>query len=201
MRTQLLAAGVGALDAVIWTHEHADHTHGIDDLRQIFHVRRAPVPGYARRETIDLLEQRFGYVFSGRYGYPSTAEKMLLENETIIGDIIVRVVDQPHGEITSAGLRFEHDGHSIGYATDFNVITPDMDTLFEGVDIWVVDALRRKPHPTHPHLAMTLDAIARLKPGEAILTHMDQSMDYASLLAELPPDVVPGHDGLERVLA
>ncbi|WP_404713263.1 MBL fold metallo-hydrolase [Sphingomonas sp. MMS24-J13] len=201
MRAQLLAAGIGALDAVIWTHEHADHTHGIDDLRQLFHVRRAPVPGYARRETIDLLEQRFGYVFSGRYGYPSTAEKMLLEDETVIGDIIVRVVDQPHGEITSAGLRFEHGGRSIGYATDFSAITPEMERLFEDVDVWVVDALRRKPHPTHPHLAMTLDAIARLKPGEAILTHMDQSMDYASLLVELPGGVVPGYDGLERVLA
>jgi phosphoribosyl 1,2-cyclic phosphate phosphodiesterase len=148
-----------------------------------------------------LLEQRFGYVFSGRYGYPSTAEKMLLEDETVIGDIIVRVVDQPHGEITSAGLRFEHGGRTIGYATDFSAITPEMERLFGGVNIWVVDALRRKPHPTHPHLAMTLDAIARLKPGEAILTHMDQSMDYASLLADLPTGVVPGYDGLERVLA
>ncbi len=200
MRTQLLAAGIGALDAVIWTHEHADHTHGIDDLRQIFHVRREPVPGYGRRATIDLLDERFGYVFSGRYGYPPTAQKRLLEDETIIGDIVVRVVDQPHGEIMSAGLRFEHGGVSIGYSTDFSAITPDMERLFEGADIWVVDALRRKPHPTHPHLAMTLEAIERLQPGEAILTHMDQSMDYASLLAELPPGVVPAYDGLERVL-
>ena len=201
MRAQLLAAGIGALDAVIWTHEHADHTHGIDDLRQIFHVRREPVPGYARQETLDLLEQRFGYVFAGRYGYPSTAQRVLLEDEVTIGDIRVRVVDQPHGEITSAGLRFEHGDWSIGYSTDFSAITQDMENLFEGVDVWVVDALRRKPHPTHPHLAMTLDAIARLNPREAILTHMDQSMDYATLLAELPAGVVPGYDGLERVLA
>jgi phosphoribosyl 1,2-cyclic phosphate phosphodiesterase len=200
MRSQLLAAGIGALDAVIWTHEHADHTHGIDDLRQIFHVRREPVPGYARQETLDVLEHRFGYVFSGRYGYPSTARAILLEDETMIGDIRVRVVDQPHGEITSAGLRFDHGGRSIAYSTDFSAITPAMESLYEGVDIWVVDALRRKPHPTHPHLGMTLEAVARLKPGEAILTHMDQSMDYASLLVELPAGVVPGHDGLERVL-
>jgi phosphoribosyl 1,2-cyclic phosphate phosphodiesterase len=200
MRSQLLATGIGALDAVIWTHEHADHTHGIDDLRQIFHVRREPVPGYARQETLDVLEHRFGYVFSGRYGYPSTAHPILLDDETMIGDISVRVVDQPHGEITSAGLRFEHGGTSIGYSTDFSAITPDMEILFEGLDLWVVDALRRKPHPTHPHLGMTLEAIARLKPREAILTHMDQSMDYAALLAELPAGIVPGHDGLERVL-
>jgi phosphoribosyl 1,2-cyclic phosphate phosphodiesterase len=201
MRGQLLAAGIGALDAVIWTHEHADHTHGIDDLRQIFHVRREPVAGYARQETLDVLEHRFGYVFSGRYGYPSTARAILLDDEMLIGDIRVRVVDQPHGEITSAGLRFEQGGRSIAYSTDFSQITADMESLFEGVDIWVVDALRRKPHPTHPHLALTLEAIERLGPGEAILTHMDQSMDYAALLAELPAGVVPGHDGLERVLA
>jgi phosphoribosyl 1,2-cyclic phosphate phosphodiesterase len=201
MRAQLLGAGVGALDAVIWTHDHADHTHGIDDLRQIFHITGTPVVAYARRQTLDGLERRFGYVFKGIGGYPPTARGMLLEDEAVIGDIAVRVVDQPHGGITSAGLRFEHGGRSIGYSTDFNIFTPEMDALFEGLDIWVVDALRRKPHPTHASLAMTLDAIARLKPAEAILTHMDQSMDYASLRAELPPGVVPGHDGLERVLA
>jgi phosphoribosyl 1,2-cyclic phosphate phosphodiesterase len=201
MRAQLLAVGVGAVDAVIWTHEHADHTHGIDDLRQIFHVKHAPVPGYARRETLDVLEARFGYVFTGRYAYPPTSQGHLLEDSMMIGDIRVRTVDQPHGEITSAGLRFEHGDRAIGYSTDFNLFTPEMETMFEGLDIWVVDALRRRPHPTHPHLGLTLDAIARLKPAEAILTHMDQSMDYRELLAELPAGVVPGHDGLERVLA
>lgn len=200
MRAQLLAAGVGALDAVIWTHEHADHTHGIDDLRQVFHARGAPVPGYARADTLALLQQRFAYVFAGRYGYPPTADAHLLDDDIMIGDIRVRSVDQPHGEIVSAGLRFEHGGAAIGYATDFSAMTDAMETLFEGVDLWVVDALRHKPHPTHPHLAMTLDAIARVRPRRAILTHMDQSMDYATLAAELPENVVPGHDGLELVL-
>lgn len=196
MRTQLLAAGVGAIDAVIWTHEHADHTHGIDDLRQLFHVRGAPVPGYARPETLALLQERFGYVFAGRYGYPPTSEARPLEEMTTIGDIRVRAVDMPHGEITSAGLRFEHGGKAIGYATDFNAFTPEMERLFDGLDAWVVDALRHRPHPTHPHLAMTLDAIARLRPGRAILTHMDQSMDYATLAAELPDRIEPGCDTL-----
>jgi phosphoribosyl 1,2-cyclic phosphate phosphodiesterase len=201
MRGQLLAAGIGDLDAVIWTHEHADHTHGLDDLRQVYHIRNAPVPGYGRRETIDLLEMRFAYAFNGRDGYPPTARSFLLDDETLIGDIVVRAVDQPHGNITSAGLRFEQDGQSIGYSTDFNAFTPDMERLFQNVDVWVIDALRRRPHPTHAHLALTLDAIKRVRPGEAILTHMDQSMDYAGLLAELPPGVLPGHDGLQRVLA
>ena len=200
MRNQLLAAGVGAVDAVIWTHEHADHSHGIDDLRQLFHVRGEPVVGYARPETLALLRDRFTYVFTGRYGYPATAEGRLLADETMIGDIAVKVTDMPHGEITSAGLRFEHGGRTAGYATDFSTITPEMERLFTGLDLWVADALRHAPHPTHPHLALTLAAVARLKPGRAVLTHMDHSMDYATLAAELPAGVEPGYDGLEVTL-
>lgn len=201
MRTQLLAAGIGALDAVIWTHEHADHTHGIDDLRQLFHVKGAPIPGYSNASTLAVLNDRFGYVFSGISGYPASASGHLLERDAMIGDIRIRSVDMPHGEIVSLGLRFERDDKSIGYATDFNAITPEMDKLFSGLDIWIVDALRHRPHPTHPHLAMILDAIDRLKPGRAILTHMDQSMDYATLAAELPAGIEPGYDGLEVVPA
>ncbi|MDO6413097.1 MBL fold metallo-hydrolase [Sphingomonas sp. BIUV-7] len=201
MRTQLLASEIGAIDAVTWTHEHADHTHGIDDLRQLFHVRGAPIPGYSNAETLAVLAERFGYVFNGRFGYPATATGHVLERDATIGDIRVRSVDMPHGEIVSLGLRFELDGRSIGYATDFHAITPEMEALFAGLDIWIVDALRHKPHPTHPHLAMTLDAIARLAPKRAILTHMDQTMDYATLAAELPAGVEPGFDGLEAIAA
>jgi len=200
LREQLLAADVGAIDAVLWTHEHADHTHGIDDLRQIYHLTRRPVSGFARERTLESLERRFRYVFHGRGGYPPTATISPLADELTIGDICIRTVDQPHGGISSAGFRFDHDGASIGYSTDFNVFTPDMESLFEGVDVWVVDALRRAPHPTHAHLATTLDAIARLRPKRAILTHMDQSMDYATLAAELPAGVEPGYDGLEVIV-
>lgn len=196
MRAQLLAAGVGALDAVIWTHEHADHTHGIDDLRQVFHVRRAPVPGYARSETLGVLERRFTYVFHGRDDYPPTAEARLLEDEATIGDIRVRTVDQPHGTIHSTGLRFEHGGRSIGYSTDFSCFSREMATMLDGVDLWIADALRRAPHPTHAHLALTLAAAERIGAKRVILTHMDQSMDFARLAAELPGRVAPGHDGL-----
>lgn len=201
MREQLLVAGVGALDAVIWTHEHADHIHGIDDLRQVFHARGAPTPGYARAGTLADLERRFDYVFHGRGGYPPTAQPRLLADDGMIGDIRVRVVDQPHGNIVSAGLRFDHGGASFGYATDFSAMTPDMEALFEGLDLWIADALRYRPHPTHPHLAMTLAAIERLAPRLTVLTHMDQSMDYEALRAQLPPHVVPGHDGLELPVA
>lgn len=201
MRHQLLREGVGTVDAVLWTHEHADHTHGIDDLRQIFHLTGAPVPGYARQGCLDSLERRFKYVFHGRGGYPPTAEARLLPDDFTIGDIRIRTADQPHGGITSAGFRFDHGGASAAYSTDFNRFTAEMDALFEGVDLWVVDALRHAPHPTHANLAMTLDAIGRLAPRRAILTHMDQSMDYATLAAELPEGVEPAYDGQEIALA
>ena len=197
MREQLLAAQVGNLDAVLWTHEHADHTHGIDDLRQVFHARGEPVPCFARHRTLESLERRFRYVFHGRAGYPPTATITLLPDEMMIGDIRVRTVDQPHGGITSTGFRFDRGSKSIAYSTDFHEFTDDMEELFAGVDLWVVDALRHAPHPTHAHLAVTLDAIARARPKRAILTHMDQSLDYATLAAELPAGVEPGHDGLE----
>ncbi|MBY0519920.1 MAG: MBL fold metallo-hydrolase [Sphingomonas sp.] len=197
MREQLIAAGVSDVDAVIWTHDHADHCHGIDDLRQLFHARGAPVRGFARPQTLAAITTRFAYVFAGRSGYPATATVEPLDDALTIGDIAIGVVDQPHGSITSAGLRFDAGGRSIGYATDFHVMTDDMASLYAGLDVWVVDALRRAPHPTHAHLAATLGWIATLKPGVAALIHMDQTMDYAMLAAELPPGVVPGHDGLE----
>lgn len=200
MREQLLKAGVADLDAVLWTHEHADHTHGIDDLRQIYHLKRAPVPCYARPRCLESVERRFRYVFHGRGGYPPTATIAPLTDRQMIGDMDVRTVDMPHGAITTAGFRFEHDGKSIGYSTDFHDFTSDMDDTFQGLDLWIVDALRRAPHPTHANLAITLDAIRRLRPRRAILTHMDQSMDYAELAVELPAGVEPGCDGLEVTL-
>ena len=197
MRAQLLNAGVTSIDAVVWTHEHADHTHGIDDLRQIFHLRHERVPCYARERCLESLERRFRYVFHGRGGYPPAAAVALLQDQMTIGDLHIRTVDMPHGGITSAGFRFEHGGRSFGYSTDFHEFTSDMEEVFERLDLWVVDALRRAPHPTHANLATTLDAIRRLKPERAILTHMDQSMDYTDLVRELPAGVEPGYDGLE----
>jgi len=197
LREQLLDAGVADLDAVIWTHDHADHVHGLDDLRAIYHAREAPVAGYARPATLAALRARFGYVFEGKGGYPAIVEARALVDDFAIGPVRVRVVDQPHGAITSAGLRFDAAGRSIAYSTDCNALTDQMAVLFEGVDLWVVDALRRRPHPTHPHLDRTLEWIGAVRPGRAILTHMDNSLDYRTLLAELPDGVEPGHDGME----
>ncbi|MEN2784922.1 MBL fold metallo-hydrolase [Sphingomonas qilianensis] len=197
MREQLLAAEVGDVDAVIWTHDHADHCHGIDDLRQVYHARGVPVRGLARAETLAHLTTRFAYAFNGRAGYPPTIAGELLPDALRIGDIDIAVIDQPHGSIYSAGLRFASDGKVIGYATDFNVLTNDMRVLYKDLDVWVVDALRRKPHPSHPQLSEVLDWIEQLGPSRSALIHMDQSMDYATLRDELPPGVEPGYDGLE----
>ena len=200
LREQLLDAGVADIDAVIWTHDHADHVHGIDDLRGLFHRRGSAIPVYARPATVAVLRRRFDYVFDGAGGYPPIVEPRKLRDALEIGPITVRVVDQPHGAITSAGLRFDAGGRSCAYSTDCNVLTPAMADLFQGVDLWVVDALRRRPHPTHPHLAMALEWIGAVRPGRAILTHMDNSMDYRALLAELPDGVEPGFDGMEIAL-
>ncbi len=134
-------------------------------------------------------------------GYmPIVDARELAGDALTIGDIAITCVDMPHGPIWSTGFRFEHDGKSAGYATDFHDITPEMASLFRGLDLWVVDALREAPHPTHSHLAQTLDAIERLEPAQALLTHMDQSMDYDRLCATLPRHVRPAHDGQSIIL-
>ena len=200
MREQLLAADVSTVDAVIWTHDHADHCHGIDDLRQVYHAMRHPVRGLARPSVLAAIETRFAYAFAGRDGYPATIMAEPLPDTITIGSITVRVVDQPHGNITSAGLRFEADGQAIGYATDFGEVTPPMAQFYRGLDIWIVDALRRQPHPTHANLSTVLGWIDILEPDRSALIHMDHTMDYATLVAELPPGVEPGYDGLEFTL-
>lgn len=197
MRAQLLAASVIHLDAVLWTHDHADHTHGIDDLRQVMHHRGTPVPGYGHPATMARLVGRFDYVFAGGEGYrPTVLAHDLPAGPVMIGDIAVRAVDQPHGSIYSSGFRFDHGGKSVAYATDCHEVTDAMAALYQGVDCLIIDALRRKPHPTHLHLDLTLAAIARTGPARAILTHMDQSLDYTRLAATLPDGVEPGYDGL-----
>ncbi len=200
LREQLLDAGVAAVDAVIWTHDHADHCHGIDDLRQIFHARGSPVPCYARPDVLSALRHRFGYVFAGRSGYPAVVEAHELPERLTLGDIDVTTVDQPHGRITSVGLRFEAAGRAAGYATDFHELTSAMRTLYTGLDFWILDALRYAPHPTHPTVAAALGWVAELRPGRAAFIHMDHTLDYQRLAAALPDNVEPGFDGLEVAL-
>jgi phosphoribosyl 1,2-cyclic phosphate phosphodiesterase len=200
LREQLIDAEVSGVDAVIWTHDHADHCHGIDDLRQLYHARGRPVECYARREALEIIKRRFAYAFEGKGGYPSVVNGNLLPDHMNVSGISVQSVDQPHGDIISAGLRFDAGGKTIVYSTDFHELTEQMAVRFEGADLWIVDALRRRPHPSHPSLGQALEWIKQLKPKRAVLTHMDNTMDYGTLLAELPEGVEPGYDGMEIVV-
>ncbi|MFN3819697.1 MBL fold metallo-hydrolase [Blastomonas sp.] len=196
LRNQLLAEDIGAIDAVIWTHDHADHSHGIDDLRALFHNSRKPLPGFGRSYTMQSLVSRFDYVFAGGDGYPSIVRAHDLADDQSISGIRVRCVDQPHGPVGSTGLRFDDDGMSVVYATDFSAITDDMVALYEGCDLLVTDCLRYDKHPTHANLAMAIELARRCHARHTVLTHMDKSLDYAVLCAELPDDIEPGYDGL-----
>jgi len=200
LREQLLAEGGGRPSAVIWTHEHADHCHGIDDLRPFYFYGKEPIAGFARPRARAELELRFAFAFAGHQGYPPYMSCDGLPDDSTMGGIRVRAVDLPHGRISSAGLRFDAGGASLCYFTDFNILPQDAAALVENVDLWIVDAVRVAPHPTHPHLAQTLEWIEQLQPARSILTHMDQSMDYRSLCAVLPETIEPGYDGLVVML-
>ena len=197
LRQQLLENDIGRIDGVFWTHDHADHCHGIDDLRVLRYGRSAPLPGFASADTAHRLRQRFSYVFSGQYGYPTIVGIEALERQRLHAGFALRWCQMAHGPTESTGFRFEADGKSIVYATDFSAISEEMVATFRGADILVSDCLRREPHPTHAHLAMALELAERCGVRRTVLTHLDKSMDYAELQAEVPAGVLVGYDGLE----
>ncbi|WP_309666753.1 MBL fold metallo-hydrolase [Tabrizicola sp.] len=198
MRDQLLDAGVGTLDAVVYTHSHADHVHGIDDLRQIVFNLRHRLPVWADGPTQDALLSRFGYAFTQPEGSPYPS---ILDLHTIKGPVTITGAGGP---VTLIPFRAEHGamdalGFRIGplaYLPDAIEIPHDSWPHLEGLECWIVDALRRKPHPTHAHLALSLEWIARARPARAVLTNMHIDLDYDTLCAELPPTVSPAYDGL-----
>ncbi|MEO0461878.1 MAG: MBL fold metallo-hydrolase [Pseudomonadota bacterium] len=196
-RAQLIAAKVRKLDAVFWTHDHADHCHGIDDLRVLRYGRSGPIPAYAHTETVRRLRQRFGYVFAGQDGYPTIASIEPLDRLRMVAGFGVEWCQMEHGPGETTGYRFEADGKSIAYCTDFNAIGEDMVELCSGVDILVSDCLRRAPHPSHAHLDLALELGERCGAKRVILSHLDKSMDYQTLCDEVPDNVTVGYDGLE----
>ena len=202
MRMQLLDAGVGTLDAVIYTHSHADHVHGIDDLRQIVFNTRKRLPVWADNATQEALLDRFGYAFTQPEGspYPAILDMHLLDGPVTIegagGPVTLTPFRAEHGAMHALGFRIG----ALAYLPDAVAIPPESWPHLDGLDVWIVDALRRKPHPTHAHLAMTLDWIARARPARAVLTNMHVDLDHADLLAELPPHITPAHDGLTITL-
>lgn len=196
LRSQLISTDIHRIDAVFWTHDHADHVHGIDDLRPMRYGRGGPLPGYAHAETVRRLRQRFGYVFAGQHGYPTIVAIETLDNLRLCQGFSIGHCQMPHGPAQSTAYRFDCDGKSVCYATDFSEITRDMVELFYNCDALVVDCLRMEPHPTHANLAMALELAAAAGVRQAILTHMDRSMDYATVGAGLPDHVSVGYDGM-----
>lgn len=199
LREQLLDAQIDDLNGVLYTHDHADHTHGIDDLRGIFHSNGGvPLPVFTNKMTLDVLKRRFDYIFKSKQGYPAICTENEIEagQRFNVGKIEVLAFDQIHGPMKSLGFRFG----KLAYSTDISDMTEEGFKALEGVDTWIVDALRYDPHPTHTHLDKTLGWIERVKPKRAYLTHMTWDMDYETLMANLPKGVEPAFDGLEFVL-
>lgn len=197
LRFQLLSNNIDKVDAVFWTHDHADHCHGIDDLRVMRYSRSNPLPGFASAKTCERLRRRFDYVFAGQFGYPTLIDLKNVDEVQLIAGFSFECVEMPHGPVTSTGFRFDADGKSIVYATDFSEITPQMVNCFRGTDILVVDCLRKRSHPTHANLEMAIELSRKCKARKTILTHMDSSLDYRTLCEEIPASVIVGYDGLE----
>lgn len=197
IRSQLLDAGIANLDHVIVTHDHADHCHGIDELRPIAQARGRPLPIHAREAVLVRLNRRFDYAFVGSGFYAPVVEPVVAGEELKIGEMTVRFVDQPHGDTMSLGVRVDEGTRSAVYAIDFNAMSHDMKELYEGADVMICDCLQRRPHPTHAHLDAVLQWARDLRVGQLYLTHMSNVMDYGSLVRELPDWAAPAHDGLE----
>jgi phosphoribosyl 1,2-cyclic phosphate phosphodiesterase len=200
LREQVLAAKVGELDAVFITHEHADHTHGIDDLRGFFVKSRRQVPIYLDAATSEILHARFGYCFATPAGseYPPTLDERRISAGSAVtvsgkgGAIEVLPFRQEHGDIVSLGFRFG----GLAYSCDIKALPEDSAALLSGLDVWVVDALRHEPHPSHMNLAESLAWIAKIRPKRAVLTNLHSDLDYTALQAALPVGVEPAFDGM-----
>jgi phosphoribosyl 1,2-cyclic phosphate phosphodiesterase len=196
LREQLLDAGTKRLDAVLFTHAHADHLHGIDDLRSMNRLMRAAIPIYADAQSLATIVARFAYVFrpleEGASFYKPILSPHTIDGEFAVAGIRIVPFAQDHGFSTTLGFRIG----DIAYSTDVVDLDEAAFAALAGIDLWIVDCLRYEPHPTHSHLAKTLSWIARVKPRRAVLTHMDVPLDYAALCRELPAGVEPGFDGL-----
>ena len=200
IREQLIGAGVDWVDGVLITHEHADHTHGIDDLRPMFVMHRRRVDVYMDEPTAIALHARFGYCFrtpAGSSYPPILAEHRVTAGQPLTihgqgGPIEVLPFLQDHGDIVSLGFRFG----DVAYSTDMQRLPPDSVAALGGLDIWIVDALRKAPHPSHMNLEESLALIAEIKPRRAILTDMHTDLDYQTLRRTLPEHVEPAYDGM-----
>ncbi|MFN0115869.1 MAG: MBL fold metallo-hydrolase [Paracoccaceae bacterium] len=198
MRAQLLAAEVDRLDAVVYTHSHADHVHGLDDLRQLFHLSRRRLPVWADRPTQDALLSRFAYAFVQPEGssYPPICDMHTIRGPFSVtgpgGTLTITPFEVDHGDIEALGFRIG----GLAYLPDVLSIPEAAWAHLLDLDCWVLDALRRTPHPSHTHLSLSLEWIARAAPRQAVLTNMHIDLDHATVEAETPPNVRAAFDGM-----
>lgn len=200
LREQLLSVRAQWLDGVLYTHDHADHTHGIDDLRMVAYAMKRRIEVYADAVTCESLTRRFAYCFETPPG--SSYPPILVAHEITSGQpveiagnggtISVMPILQEHGDIPSLGFRVG----GLAYSPDISDVPPSSAALLEGLDVWIVDALRYTPHPSHLSLAQALTWAERLRAKRTILTHMTGELDYARLKRELPAGVEPAYDGM-----
>jgi phosphoribosyl 1,2-cyclic phosphate phosphodiesterase len=200
LREQLLDVRCNAIDGVLYTHDHADHTHGIDDLRMVAYAMKQRIPVWFDEHTQASLEQRFGYCFATQPGsnYPPILKGLKLEPPAAInvegptGNIAVTPIPLEHGDMGSLGYRFR----GLAYSPDVSGVPENSIALLEGLDVWILDALRFTAHPSHFSVKDALRWIERVQPKRAILTHMTTDLDYEALKRELPPGVEPAYDGM-----
>lgn len=196
VRQQLLNCNLQNLSAVLYTHAHADHCHGIDDLRSVSWLTKGPIPIYADADTMQQLEERFAYAFHGSnsagHFYRQIVAPHIIEDVFQIGPITITPFVQNHGDVQSLGFRL----NNFAYSTDVKELDDAAFQILRGTKAWVVDCVREMPHPTHSHLAQTLEWIARVKPKQAFLTHLNHTVDYATLAAKCPKGTEPAYDGL-----
>lgn len=197
MRCQCVDAGISHVDALIFTHAHADHFHGLDDVRQINNVTRKPLATYAHPSVMDQIRDRFPYAFLGgksKHGgfWRPDLDPKPFDGPFQIGGVELIPFLQRHGRTESWGFRIGN----FAYSTDTDLLTPETLAMLRGVDVWIVDALRERPHPSHAHLELTLSWIEQVEPRLAYLTHMNHEVEYSDWLAKTPPNVEPAYDGL-----
>lgn len=195
LREQLLDAGVRRLDAVLYTHAHADHLHGIDDLREVNRAMRAPLAVYATAEVLDIIRRRFGYVFEPLevdYYYKPVLQPHEITGAFEVAGLAVVPFEQDHGTCTSLGFRIG----DFAYSTDLTGLDTRAFGVLDGVRLWVVDAFVDRPHETHASVAQAVEWIGRVQPQRAVLTHMGGALDYNELKRRLPGHIEPGYDGM-----
>ncbi len=204
LRAQLLMAGCGRLDAVLYTHDHADQCHGIDDIRVVAMNMRSRIPTYIDSATSPNLTTRFSYCFEQAEGsyYPPILEELDMpepgswaEIDGPTGKIPFTPFLQHHGNVDSLGFIFG-EKNGIAYSSDVHDLPEESFRALSTMDAWIVDALRPTPHISHAHLGKTLGWIERVRPGFAVLTNLHVDMDYRTLERDLPKGIVPAHDGL-----